>query len=1090
MDKLSSYSTQRLFAFIVLSLTITVFPGWAQEEGDWQAKRVQRYAMEKPEWQDQDAVSLNQVNPHVSVIAFSDKQAAIHKNEHKSPYYKSLNGMWKFQWILGVNNRPKEFYKPTFDVTSWDEIKVPSNWELQGYSYPIYVNDIYEFVTDEFGIQPPFVPVETNEVGSYRTTFSVPEEWDGHRIVLHFAGVKTFFYVWLNGELLGYNHDSKVPAEWDITDRVKPGENILALEVYRWSAGSYLECQDYWRISGIEREVYLYATPKTYVSDYKVLSSLDTIKYMDGIFSLDADISGKPTKNTLHVEILDAGNNSVYQKEIKIVGGNAIISKTSLPGIQKWTAESPNLYSLILTLKDKKGKTLETLGSKVGFGTSEIKDGIYLVNGEHVIIKGVNRHEHDMHEGRAVSRELMEKDIMMMKQNNINTVRTAHYPNNEYWYELCDKYGLYVIDEANIESHGMEYNEQSLAKDPKWMKAHIDRTNRMYQRDKNHASVMFWSLGNEAGNGVNFLETYKLLKSLDNTRPVQYEGTKGEKPSDIFCPMYRRVPVILEYASKRQERPLILCEYVHAMGNSVGSLKEYVDAFENNRQLQGGCIWDWVDQGIYEVDDNGRWFWAYGGDYGPKDRFSHKNFCANGLVAADRTPHPSLEEVKKLYQNIKTRKIDAKSGIFEVKNWYDFTDLLAFNLEWSVVTDDNQVISAGTISDFQLKSKDIKKIVLPFRELVIPEGTKEYFINLSWMFKNDMPFRPAGFEVAYDQFVVKATKTTVFSVNKPIAESSLSMIKSSGECFHLKPGELIGKDAIALIIESNGNTYTFDPGSGSITKIVNEGNHFLYGPSKFSFYRPITDNDVKDGNGMKIWHSLGINNLKPIVKEISVMPTLYNTPILRFRIEMTNGNKSIISIVVDYSADSNGALKIESVITPAADAPSLAKIGLQLLIPKQFCSITYLGKDTETYPDRNTSGKIGVYNTTPGELFHFYVKPQETGSRMETRWAALRNESGSGLIIIPEIPMAFSAWPYNEQLVDKSLHINELIEDDYITVHLDGRQTGVGTASCGPDVMDKYLIKNQPVRFVLTILPVENTKDVDLNSIYQKSGWN
>ncbi|MBE0653384.1 MAG: DUF4981 domain-containing protein, partial [Bacteroidales bacterium] len=652
--------------------------------------------------------------------------------------------------------------------------------------------------------------------------------------------------------------------------------------------------------------------------------------------------------------------------------------------------------------------------------------------------------------------------------------------------ELCNKYGLYVIDEANIESHGMEYNEQSLAKDPEWMKAHLDRTNRMYQRDKNHPCVMFWSLGNEAGNGVNFFETYNLLKSLDHTRPVQYEGTKGEQPSDIFCPMYARVPFILDYASKKQERPLILCEYVHAMGNSVGSLKEYVDAFENNTQLQGGCIWDWVDQGIYEVDENGRWFWAYGGDYGPKDRFSHKNFCANGLIAADRTPHPSLTEVKKLYQNIKTREIDAKKGIFEVKNWYDFTDLSAFSLEWSVTADNGEKLACGLISDLKLLPGAIQKIKLPIEELNLPAGTREYFILLSWVLKEDQPFRPASFEVAYDQFIVNA-KNTILNFGDDVPPGgSLKLVASSGKTSSLKAGDSVPKDAVAVILESQGNSYIFDPHTASIQKIEKDGSQFLYGPSTFSFYRPITDNDVKDDNGMRVWQALGLNNLIAEVNEIKVLQALNGGTILRFNVGMTHGNKEVITVVAEYSAGKNGSLEADLLITPSQEVRSLAKIGLKLIIPKQFSNITYLGKDTETYPDRNASGKIGIHKTSPGEMFHYYVKPQETGSRMGTRWAALCNSEGKGLFITSEEPLAFSAWPYNDQMVDEATHINELKEEEYITVHLDGRQTGVGTASCGPDVMEKYVIKAMPFRFKLSILPLANAGEEELIATYRR----
>ena len=1083
---------QRLF-FIVLFLFTGSKLITAQEDGDWKAKRAERYAMEKPEWQDQNAVSLNQVTPHVSVIPFANKETAIKKDDFLSPFYFSLNGMWKFNWTLGVENRPIEFFNPEFDVTAWDEIKVPANWELQGYSFPIYVNDLYEFVYKGFSIQPPFVPSTFNEVGSYRKTFTIPEKWKNRRIVLHFGGVKSFFYVWLNGELLGYNQDSKVPAEWDITDKVKPGENVLALEVYRWSAGSYLECQDYWRISGIERDVYLYSTPKTYIADYSVLSSLDKQKYQDGLFSLKTEIAGKPAGCILQVEILDELKKPLYQSEFTLREKEFSLPEIIFPKINTWSAESPYLYSLVLTLKDRKGGVLETLGSKIGFRTSEVKDGVYLVNGRHVLIKGVNRHEHDMNEGRAVSRELMEKDIELMKQNNINTVRTAHYPHHEYWYELCNKYGLYVIDEANIESHGMEYNEQSLAKDTAWMKAHVDRTLRMFERDKNHASVMFWSLGNESGDGHNFSKTYALLKELDDSRPVQYEGAvrSGSRSTDIHCPMYSRIPYLLNYVSSKKEKPLILCEFVHAMGNSVGSLKDYVAAFENNSQLQGGCIWDWVDQAFYEVDENGKWFWAYGGDYGPEDLPNpHKNFCTNGIISADRTPHPALSEVKKLYQYIKTNAVDANQGRLMVKNWFDFTNLSEYNLQWSIVADNNKVLARGKMSDLSLAPKESMEIAVPLSDVQIPVGVKEMFVNLSWFPKEERPFVSDTFEVAYDQFVIKTGGTRPDIENKENLKPILTLVKTNGDRILYNSQLSIGKDISSLVIEAGGNSYALDCKTGNIETIARNGMQYLQAPSKYNFYRPITDNDIKDDNGKKVWLELGLDKLTARVNDISVNTLENGVPAVRFKIDMINeAGKTIISIIAEYSIGTMGGLKIESDIIPATAITSLAKIGIQMFMPENFSSVRYLGKDIETYPDRDACGKIAVYNTTPEKMFFNYVRPQETGSRMETRWAALRNAGGSGLFFTSIQPISFCASPYDDYLVEKALHINKLEKAEFINIDLDYRQAGVGTASCGPDIMDQYLIKDQPVKFILTILPFENSGNEQLDKMYQQSDF-
>jgi beta-galactosidase len=610
----------------------------------------------------------------------------------------------------------------------------------------------------------------------------------------------------------------------------------------------------------------------------------------------------------------------------------------------------------------------------------------------------------------------------------------------------------------------------------------------MYQRDKNHPSVVIWSLGNESGDGINFSKTYALLKGLDNTRPVQYEGAvrSGSKSTDIHCPMYARASFIIEYASKEQERPLILCEYVHAMGNSVGGLKEYVDAFENNRQLQGGCVWDWVDQGIYQVDEKGKWFWAYGGDFGPKDRFSHKNFCTNGLVSADRTPHPHLAEVKKLYQYIKTQPIDIKSGMFEVKNWYDFTNLSDYKLDWCVVSDNGEEITKGVLSDFELAPKEKVKFKLPIESLNYPEGTKEFFINLSWSPKAEQPLLLSSHEVAYDQFVVRRDKISVSAADLLPIKSQVKLPTNSGNTILLKQGDQIPVDAGTLILEFGKNRYFFDLQNGSITKIEREGENFLSGQSKFSFYRPITDNDVKDDNGMKIWRAHGLNELTSKSKEINLLSGSDGSPILRIVSEMYHNQKKTIAIVADYSVDKSGALKMEAVVTPDQNIPGVARIGLQLQLPSKFKNIFYLGKDAETYPDRNACGKIGLYQTTPAEMFHYYVNPQETGSRMGTRWAALKSDDSKALFFTSDEPIAFSAWPYNDEMVDNAKHINELAEDDFITVHLNFRQMGVGTASCGPDVLNDYLIKPIPVHCSLLIQPMDKASIEEFNAAYNK----
>ena len=718
----------------------------------------------QPEWQSQYAIGKNKLAPHTYIWPYANADAAGEGNYEQSPYYMSLNGKWKFHWVKNPDHRPKDFYKPSFYTGGWADIDVPGNWERQGYGTAIYVNETYEFDDPLFNFKknPPLVPYAENEVGSYRRMFTVPTDWKDRRIVICCEGVISFYYIWVNGHMLGYNQGSKTPAEWDITDYVQAGENIVALEVYRWSAGSYLECQDMWRLSGIERDVYLYSTPRQFIADYKVTSSLDKKEYKEGFFGLDVTVEGSATGvSTLAYSLEDTAGKTILQNEIPIkncgLSNSIIFDEQSLPGVERWSAEHPNLYTLILTLKDDAGHITHLTGCKVGFRTSEIKDGRFCINGVPILIKGANRHEHSQL-GRTVSKELMEEDIRLMKQHNLNTVRNSHYPTHPYWYQLCDRYGLYVIDEANIESHGMGYGPASLAKDSTWLPAHMDRTQRMYERAKNHPGIVIWSLGNEAGNGINFERTYDWMKSVETTRPIQYERAEQNYNTDIYCRMYRSVEELLAYARQTEPkvyRPFIMTEYLHAMGNSGGGLKEYMDVFETEPIVQGGCIWDWVDQSFREIDADGRWYWTYGGDYGPKNVPSFGNFCCNGLVNAVREPHPHLLEVKKAYQYIKTTLIDKSNLTLSIKNWYDFTNLNAYTLHWQVVGDHGKVIADGTR---RVDAAPHATVEVTLGTVRLPSDVREAYLNLSWTPVDAAPFINTDYEVAYDQFVLSGNK--------------------------------------------------------------------------------------------------------------------------------------------------------------------------------------------------------------------------------------------------------------------------------------------------------------------------------------------
>lgn len=997
-----------------------------------------------PEWQSQYAIGLNKLAPHTYVWPYSSIDH-LRKGEHEtSPYYMSLNGDWKFHWVKNPDHRPKEFYKPDYYVESWANIKVPGNWERQGYGTPIYVNETYEFDDKLFNFKknPPLVPYQENEVGSYRRTFTLPVEWKDRRVVICCEGATSFYYIWLNGELLGYNQGSKTPAEWDITNKLQEGENTVALEVYRWSAGAYLECQDMWRLSGIERDVYLYSTPKQYIADYHVTSLLDKEQYKTGVFGLDVTIQGEASLNSsLLYRVEDAtgkmileGTRRVQPKQIEQY---IQFDEEKLPGIKPWNAEHPNLYTLVLELKDANGKTTQRTGCSIGFRTSEIKNGRFCINGVPILVKGVNRHEHSQ-QGRTVSKELMEQDIQLMKQHNLNTVRNSHYPTHPYWYELCNRYGLYVIDEANIESHGMGYGEASLAKDSTWLPAHMDRVKRMYERSKNHPAVVIWSLGNEAGNGINFERTYDWMKEVEENRPVQYERAEQNYNTDIYCRMYRSVEELLAYARQQDPkvyRPFIMTEYLHAMGNSCGGLKEYMEVFESEPIVQGGCIWDWVDQSFCEIDANGKWYWTYGGDYGPKDVPSFGNFCCNGLISADRKPHPHLLEVKKAYQYIKTTLTDSQTLTLKIKNWHDFTDLSNYTLHWQVIGDNQEVIRTGTE---QLSCPPHETTELTLGKIKLPTNIREAYLNLSWTPNRQQPFIHTAYEVAYDQFVLPANT----NYRKP------------------QP-KLAGKVELDI-----------DRQTGALRSYRYNGQEMLATPITLSLYRPATDNDRRErANGDRAWKAIGLNMLTQKATSVKLSGKGGEADVELFNPQGIKVGQAVFK----YTLKSNGALEIHTRFMPdTAHITSLARVGLTFEMADKYNRVSYLGRgDHETHTDRNQSGRIGIYHTDVERMFHYYVRPQSTGNRTDVRWMQLADNTGQGLLFHSDANFQFTASPFTDAVINAAGHINDLQHTGSVTIHLDAEQAGVGTATCGPGVLPQYRVPVKEYTFGFNIRPLK-----------------
>ncbi len=1023
-------------------------------------------AQQVNDWENPGVVGINKCDPHCTIIPYPDERMAYENEKLNSPFFQSLDGYWKFNWVDKPEDRPMDFYLTEYDDYTWKQIAVPSNWEFQGYGVPIYVNIPYEWTHTP---KPPEIPHDYNPVGSYRHRFSIPGSWSDKQVFIHFGAVKSAFYIWVNGKKVGYSQDSKTPAEFNITAYIQPGINLLAIEVYRWSDGSYLECQDMWRISGIERDVYLYARPAAYIRDYFFHGGL-TDNYTNGDFKVEAELLNSDARKTkdlnLHANLIGPDGKTVvaaFSEDFKLKQDECkkIVFEKLIENPIKWTAETPELYTLILSVYDEKEVCMEAIGCKVGFRSSEIKNGQLLVNGVPILIKGFNRHEHDPVKIHVISEESMLEDIRLMKQFNVNTVRTCHYPDDPRWYELCDQYGLYVIDEANIESHGMGYDpDRTLGNDPRFMKAHLARVQSMLERDKNHPSVIIWSMGNEAGDGVNFDTCYNWIKRRDPSRPIHYERAELGHNTDIYCPMYPEVEYLAEYASKPQTRPLIMCEYAHGMGNSTGNLQEYWDVIESHPQLQGGSIWDWVDQGIQQKDEQGRIYYAYGGDFGPKGTPSDSNFNCNGLVLPDRTPHPGLYEVKKVYQYIGIKLVDLEKGIISVKNKYDFITTANLDINWKL-SGDGQVIASGVIEKPDIAPRTEKAFNLGLPS-VKPLPGAEYFLDFSVISREAGTIIPKGYEVAGEQIPLP-WKAAV----KPVRDKAFLETVWS-------------KDRKTLDITGAGFLARFDTLTGTIISLEFNGKQYMTRGPLPNFWRAPTDNDF--GNHMQVRCSLW--------KEASTVRMVKS-----FKVRKPAQGK--VQITVDYVLGSSkipyracydiygtGDIIVSGEIDPGtADLPDLPRFGMNFRIPAEYSQVKWYGRGPwENYWDRHTAAFVGIYESEVKDLYFPYIRPQENGNRTDIRWMTLTNEDGDGLLIAGMPLLSASALPFTTSQLDYTehgfRHTVDLVPNDFVDLNVDYRQAGVGgNDSWGARPLPAYTLNPGKYSYSYRIRPV--SKNID-----------
>lgn len=1021
------------------------------------------YAQQLNDWENPSLIDLNKEKPHATGMIFANAADVKSDDYSRSPYYQSLNGNWKFIYTDKYANRSTDFFRTNLDDSKWNDILVPSNWEMKGFGIPIYTNVTYPHPKN-----PPFIG-DNNPVGTYRKQFTVPGNWDGKDILLHFGSITGCAFVYINGQKVGITKNSKSPAEFNISQYLVKGDNMLAVQVFRWHDGSYMEDQDFWRISGIERDVFLYALPKLAVWDFFVKADLDAA-YINGLFRAEVDLrqfKGNNIKSgSVLVEVQGKDGKTVFSKQQQFTVGNDTIQKITVSGNiknpLKWSAESPDLYDCIITWKDAAANTLGVTGSKIGFRKVEIKNAQLCINGVPTYVHGVNRHEHDEFLGHVSTLELMTKDIQLMKLYNINAVRTSHYPNDPLWYKLCDQYGLYLVDEANIETHAMGAAGQGwydtakhIAHQPLWAPSFINRIYALVERDKNHPSVILWSLGNENGNGPVFKDAYKWIKARDNSRYVQFESAGEDWNTDVVCPMYPGMNYMKAYAASDKKRPFIMCEYSHAMGSSNGNFQEYWDVIMGDKKMQGGFIWDWVDQGIRQTTPDGRTWWAYGGDLGGYALQNDENFCANGLVAADRTVHPGLYEVKKGYQNILFKSKDAAKGLITVINLFDFTNLEKYGFKWQLIQNGKLMkedeFSANVAPHQQ---KDIQLNIPQFKSL---PGT-EFYLNVFAYTKTASPLVPAAHEIAREQF---KTGGDYFAAEKNI-ESKLTVSRNSN----------------SLKFSSGNVTGEFSLNSGRLTRyaLSNEPPFINQYPEPY-FWRAPTDNDF--GNNMPdalgIWRNAH-NNIQK--KNITVGEQTAAGLTIKIEYELAGIN---VPYTVEYLVQNDGAIRVTaSVDMTGRNLPELPRFGMRMQLPEQYSNLGYYGRGPwENYSDRNTASLMGLYKgDVKQEAVLNYIRPQESGYKTDARWLTLTNKEGRGLQVEGVQPICFSATNNKSEDLDpgntkKQQHWIDIKPRKEVYLNIDLNQRGVGgDNSWGalPHEPYRLLAKKYSYSYVLSLI--------------------
>ena len=983
----------------------------------------------------------NVLAPRATSIPYSDVADAKKDIRGLSPYFKLLNGKWNFQYCENEYDVDESFYLPEYDDEDWDIIPVPSSWQVLGYDKPQYINVRYPYPVD-----PPHIP-DINPVGLYRTIFVLPDSFSARNVIIHFGGVNSSFILYINGQEVGYSQGSHIPSEFDITKYVRQGANLIAVQVYKMSATSYLEDQDFYRLSGIFREVYLYSTHNNSIMDFTVKTTLNDIF---------VSILPSETKGITYVyELYDKDDVKIFGKSVK-----KPFIDMHVEGVLPWTSETPNLYTLILQLKDAKGTVTDIRSCKVGFRTVSINDGVFMINNTPVKLKGTNRHDTYALTGHAISHEVMESDIVMMKRHNINTIRTSHYPNDPYLYSLCDLYGIYVIDEADIETHGFYYNdpEYDLSDKPEWTHHFVSRAERMVQRDKNHPCIIMWSLGNECRFGNNHKAMIDYIRSVDN-RPVHYERALTDQSVDVVSAMYTSHEKLEEIGAASDTRPFFLCEYAHGMGCGPGGLQDYWDIIYKYPNLMGGCVWEWADHGLLAYTEDMVPFISYGGDF--KDFPNDGNFCLDGYNTADRIPKAALIELRKVYEPVKVINFDKHTNTITFKNMLDFADISNIGVYYELSKDGN-ILKVGNIPGLNIAPQETKTYTLEFDANIFGDVQLTFFFE----YNESTPFAEKGYEVTRSQIIIDEK----FEYKKPLERNDLAWVETRTEYI------VLGESFKVSFSKVYGNLYSY----------YYNGNEMLLGTgTSESFYRAPGDNDVKIA---KKWEEYGLDRLQKRIESYSFKANTKKAVFKVVSVFAATTKKPVLKTVTEYTVYTNGQITVNSGYEPLNDFIKfqntdgnreclyLPKFGLTMQIPFEYEYVKWFGRGFhQSYEDMNSSAVVGIYEGLIGDLQEHYEKPQENGNRMDTRWASFKNVQGQGVFFGGLDTFNFSASYHDACQTAKARHLHELEESEGITVNIDYKQSGLGTASCGPGPEDKYLLHTNPNSFSFTLSPFSDS---------------